>query len=164
MNLDWELKVNQIHRKSYSLPALNFHFILIATPHIPNMSTLIRNVNKALVSKQVLNRKLCCSFTIIYLWYFLDLITKCFVGSGVTGLLHTSSYHGSSLPSNVEEIEAQEKVCFSSNRHRDRSQGVVQSQTASVFGASIKNNQVPQLESSGNTVGASIWNFVNWTS
>jgi len=87
------------------------------------MSTLIRNVNKALVSKQVLNR--------------------------VTGLLHTSSYHGSSLPSNVEEIEAQEKVCFSSNRHRDRSQGVVQSQTASVFGASIKNNQVPQLESSG---------------
>jgi len=88
------------------------------------MSTLIRNINKALVSKQVMNR--------------------------VSASLHTSSYYGSSLPSNVEEIAAQEKVCFSSNRHRDLSQGVVQSQTASVFGGSFKTSQSSQLESSGN--------------
>lgn len=76
--------------------------------------------------------------------------TKCCTIVGVSASLHTSSYYGSSLPSNVEEIAAQEKVCFSSNRHRDLSQGVVQSQTASVFGGSFKTSQSSQLESSGN--------------
>lgn len=87
------------------------------------MSTLIRNFNTAVVTKQVLNR--------------------------VSSLLHTSSYQRSSLPSNVEEIAAKEKVAFSSNRHRDLSQGVVQSQTASVFGMSAMNNQMSQLEGFG---------------
>jgi len=90
------------------------------------MSTLIRNINKALVSKQVLNR--------------------------VSGSLHTSSYLGTLLPSNVEEIAAQEKVGFSSSRHRDLNQGVVQSQTASVLEASFKNTQMSQSQDSRNHV------------
>jgi len=84
------------------------------------MSPLIRNFNRAQLNMQVLNR--------------------------VTSSLHTGVYQFSSLPSNVEELAAKEKVAFSSNRFRDLSKGVVQSQTVSVFGTSCMNNQMSQLD------------------
>ena len=80
--------------------------------------------------------------------YIIQIKSKRWHVVGVSGSLHTSSYLGTLLPSNVEEIAAQEKVGFSSSRHRDLNQGVVQSQTASVLEASFKNTQMSQSQDS----------------
>lgn len=48
------------------------------------------------------------------------------------------------MPSNMEELDAQDKVGFSANRYKDISFGVAQSQTPSMFGSSFMSDQSSQ--------------------
>lgn len=57
---------------------------------------------------------------------------------------HFGAKHQSGLPSNMEELDAQDRVGFSANRHKDISFGVVQSQTSSMFGGSFMSDQSSQ--------------------
>lgn len=54
------------------------------------------------------------------------------------------------LPSNMEEIDAQDKVGFSASRHKDMSYGVVQCQTSSMFGGYFMSDQSSMSSISGN--------------
>lgn len=44
----------------------------------------------------------------------------------------------------MEELDAQDKMGFSANRHRDMSYGIVQSQTSAMFGGSFMSDQSSQ--------------------
>ena len=75
--------------------------------------------------------------------------------------MHSSAllYQSPSLPSNVEELAAGGKLGFSSTRYKDLSQGVAQSQTASVFGASFMSNQMSQCTEGIHWMFYSIYNL-----
>jgi hypothetical protein len=70
------------------------------------------------------------------------IIFTVFLSTGT--LFHTSSKNGAGLPSNMEELDAQDRMGFSANRYKDISFGVVQSQTSSMFGGSFMSDQSSQ--------------------
>ncbi|XP_046457932.1 uncharacterized protein LOC124204771 isoform X2 [Daphnia pulex] len=59
-------------------------------------------------------------------------------------LFHSSLKNGAVLPSNMEELDAQDRMGFSANRFKDISFGVVQSQTSSMFSGSFMSDQSSQ--------------------